>query len=148
MNESGSQRYPQSLLVACLLPWTPDWRLDEQRFAQHIDETMDLGFKSLYILGTAGEGYALSEPLYQQVVTVFAQQTLDRDCDPQIGIISTSVGQIIDRIHFAHELGFRMFQLSLPCWGALSEEETLLFFKTVCGEFADSRFLHYNLRRT
>jgi dihydrodipicolinate synthase/N-acetylneuraminate lyase len=40
-----------------------------------------------------------------------------------------------------------MFQVPLPSWGALTNPEALTFFKTVCGSFPDSKFLHYNLRR-
>jgi dihydrodipicolinate synthase/N-acetylneuraminate lyase len=40
-----------------------------------------------------------------------------------------------------------MFQISLPSWGALDDQEVMLFFKTVCNSFPDCRFLHYNLPR-
>lgn len=44
-------------------------------------------------------------------------------------------------------MSIRMFQISLPCWGALDESEALLHFTTECGSFSDCRFLHYNLPR-
>lgn len=55
--------------------------------------------------------------------------------------------QTLHRLGVAHDLGIRMFQISLPSWGALDEGEALLFFQTVCGAFPDSQFLHYNLPR-
>jgi dihydrodipicolinate synthase/N-acetylneuraminate lyase len=81
------------------------------------------------------------------VVEVFAAKTVREGIDPQVGVIGLSMEQIIRRIAVAHGLGIRMFQISLPSWGALDEAETLLFFRTVCGEFPNSRFLHYNLPR-
>jgi dihydrodipicolinate synthase/N-acetylneuraminate lyase len=57
------------------------------------------------------------------------------------------MGQIIERIAWSREQGIRMFQISLPSWGALDIQEMILFFKTVCGSFPDCRFLHYNLPR-
>ena len=147
MENGRDPRRPPALMVACLLPWTADWRLDEQRFVQHVDEAMESGFRSLYILGTAGEGYALSDDDYREVVTLFADRTLGHDCRPQVGVIGLSMRHMIQRIQTAHDLGFRDFQISLPSWGALSEDETLLFFETVCSEFPDSDFLHYNLPR-
>jgi dihydrodipicolinate synthase/N-acetylneuraminate lyase len=141
-------RYPQSNLAACMLPWTEDFRLDVAKFEQHVQAALNDGYRCLYVMGTAGEGYALSEQRFQQVVEVFAAQTVKGGIDPQIGVIGLSMEQIILRLKFAHSLGIRMFQISLPSWGALDESETLLFFKAVCGEFPDSRFLHYNLPRT
>lgn len=147
MAEQPIQRRPPAAMVACLLPWTADFKLDEDAFAQHIDDALRLGFDSLYVLGTAGEGYALSEPLYQQVIRVFADRTLSNECRPQVGVIGTSMLQMIDRLALAHDLGFREFQVSLPCWGALEDSELSCFFQTVCSEFPDSGFLHYNLPR-
>ena len=146
-SESGNRRYPQRNLAACMLPWTEQFELDVPVFEQHIQAAVDDGYESLYLMGTAGEGYALGESRFQEVVEVFAAETVGKGLDPQIGVIGLSMEQIIHRIALAHDLGIRMFQISLPSWGPLDESETMLFFKTVCREFSDSRFLHYNLPR-
>jgi dihydrodipicolinate synthase/N-acetylneuraminate lyase len=65
-----------------------------------------------------------------------------------VGVIGLSVPQIVERLEYAHDVGFRMFQISLPSWGPLNDDELLRFFSDTCGRFADSRFLHYNLPRT
>ena len=65
-----------------------------------------------------------------------------------IGVISLSLGTIVERIQSAHALGFRDFQISFPSWGALTDGEVDRFFDATCGAFPDSRFLHYNLPRT
>lgn len=140
-------RYPQSNLAACMLPWTEDFQLDIPKFEQHIQATLDDGYKCLYLMGTAGEGYAVGEERFKEVVEVFAAKTVRDGIDPQIGVIGLSMEQIIHRLGVAHDRGIRMFQISLPSWGALDEAETMIFFKTVCGAFPDSRFLHYNLPR-
>lgn len=141
-------RYPQSNLAACMLPWTADFKFDVPTFEQHVQEAIGGGYTSIYLMGTAGEGYALTDTQFKEVVGVFARLTVKPGFDPQIGVISISMGQIIERIAWCREQGIRMFQISLPCWGALDEKERLLFFKTVCGKFPDCRFLHYNLPRT
>jgi dihydrodipicolinate synthase/N-acetylneuraminate lyase len=140
-------RYPQSNLAACMLPWDNDFQLDVAKFEQQIQATLDDGYTCLYVMGTAGEGYAVSENRFRQVVEVFAAKTVQAGIDPQVGVIGLSMEQMIQRLALAHHLGIRMFQISLPGWGALDEAETMLFFKTVCGEFPDGRFLHYNLPR-
>jgi len=141
-------RYPQSKLAACVLPWTDKFRLDVPVFEQHLQETIDGGCQNIYLMGTAGEGYALTDTQFQEVVETFAGLVVKPGLKPQIGVISLSMGQVIERIGFCREQGIRMFQISLPSWGILEEAERMIFFKTVCGSFPDCQFLHYNLPRT
>lgn len=140
-------RYPQSNLAACMLPWTAEFKLDVPVFERHIQGAIDSGHRCLYLMGTAGEGYAPGDELFRQIVEVFAARAVGGDRDPQIGVIGLSMQQIIDRIRLAYDKGIRMFQISLPSWGPLDLSEQLLFFGTVCGQFSDCRFLHYNLPR-
>jgi dihydrodipicolinate synthase/N-acetylneuraminate lyase len=68
--------------------------------------------------------------------------------EPMVGVISLSLATIVERIGRCRELGIRLFQISLPSWGALSESELFEFFRQTCGRFPDCRFLHYNLMRS
>jgi dihydrodipicolinate synthase/N-acetylneuraminate lyase len=140
-------RFPRSNLAACVLPWTERYTLDVAAFERHVQATLKNGYACLYILGTAGEGYALDDATYQQVVRVVAAETVRPGLDPQVGVICLSMQQTIGRIGFARGLGIRMFQIALPAWGEVDDDELLNYFKTVCGAFPDCRFLHYNLPR-
>lgn len=140
-------RYPRRNLAACMLPWTADFQLDVPAFEEHIQDAIEGGYESIYLMGTAGEGYALADRMFQQVVDVFAAVSVRDGIDPQIGVISLSMQHVIERTRYAYDRGIRMFQISLPSWGALDEAEALAFFKTVCGTLPDCRFLHYNLPR-
>lgn len=142
--KTRAKRYPQTNLGACLVPWTKDYKLDTVVFEEHIQETIDSGYKSFYIFGTASEGYAVDDDLFSEIVQVFAAKSVNPGFDPAVCTISTSMRQMIKRIQLSYDMGIRMFQLTLPCWGRLDDQELLLFFKTVCGEFSDCRFLHYN----
>ncbi len=71
----------------------------------------------------------------------------DTGVGTQVGVISLATEQVVERIGYAHGLGVRSFQISLPSWGAVTDTEMMTFFKTVCGEYPDSEFLHYNLGR-
>ena len=142
--QQADTRYPQCNLSDCLLPWTEDFELDVPVFNAHIQSVLGGGYKNIYLTGTAGEGFALSEKRFRQVVEIFADNTVKPDIDPQVGILSTSMEHMIERMAFCYEKGIRMFQITLPCWGALDDAELLLHFKTVCGRFPDCRFLHYN----
>ena len=143
----SEKRYPRGNLAACCQPWTEDFKLDVPVFQRHIQDTLDDGYTCMYLMGTAGEGYALNDAMFQQIVEIFAAKTVRDGVDPQVGIISLSMQHMIDRIAWCYDRGIRMFQISMPSWGELDDAEMLLFFKTVCGQFPDCRFLHYNNRR-
>ncbi len=146
ISQTGT-RYPQSNLAACMLPWTEGFNLDVPVFERHVREAVDGGYKCIYLMGTAGEGYAPGDALFKKIVEVFAGITVRDGIDPQIGVIGLSMQMIIDRLATAYDRGIRMFQISLPSWGPLDLPEMLVFFSTVCGAFPDCRFLHYNLPR-
>ena len=141
-------RFPQILLGAALLPWREDFTLDELNFREHIRNIVRHGFQHIYLMGTAGEGYALTDRQFQQVVQIFWEEMQQPGLHPMVGVISLSMGQILERIGWAHGVGIRHFQISLPSWGALTDNEMMDFFRGVCGTFPDSQFLHYNLPRT
>ena len=136
------------MLGAVDIPWTEDFRLDEEAFRRLLKRLIRLGFDCLYVMGTAGEGYAMSDTRFRHVVEVFVDEMKRAEAKPQVGAISLSTEQVIERVRYAHGKGVRSFQISLPSWGAVSDAEMLTFFKVVCGEFPDSEFLHYNLLRT
>jgi dihydrodipicolinate synthase/N-acetylneuraminate lyase len=104
--------------------------------------------RHLYIFGTAGEGYAVSDTQFRRVAACFAGCAAAHQVRPMIGIISLSLTTIIERIEFGRGLGIREFQLSLPSWGALNDGEVDRFFSETCDQFPDCQFLHYNLART
>jgi dihydrodipicolinate synthase/N-acetylneuraminate lyase len=141
-------RFPQILLGAAMLPWREDFSLDEPLFRAHIRSIVQQGYQHVYLMGTAGEGYALTDRQFQQVVAIFWEEMQQPGLQPMVGVISLSMGQIIERIAWSHRLGIRHFQISLPSWGTLTDEEMVTFFQGVCGRFPDSQFLHYNLPRT
>jgi dihydrodipicolinate synthase/N-acetylneuraminate lyase len=137
------KRYPQAVLVSCELPWDEHQRLMEDAFRAQVRTTLE-SFNHLYIFGTAGEGYAVTLSQFREVAEVFWEETDRPDVHPMVGVIAMSTAQVVERIASAYQIGFRMFQITLPPWSALSDNETITFFKDVCGSFPDAQFLHYN----
>jgi dihydrodipicolinate synthase/N-acetylneuraminate lyase len=140
-------RYPQAILISCEAPWDEDGQLLEEVFRRQV-QMARRHFNHLYIFGTAGEGYAVDTARFIQIVRIFHEETRGPDLYPQVGVIGLSTANIIERIALAYAIGFRVFQISLPSWGALNDHELMTFFKDVCGAFPDAQFLHYNLPRT
>ena len=139
------KRYPITMMCAACVPWTKDFEFDEASFRKQVKNLVDHDAKSIYIFGTAGEGYAVNARVFAQVVKALVEECAKKaDVMPMTGIISTSMMEMIDRIEIGRSLGCRDFQIALPCWGALNDEEVIGFFKTICGRFPDCRFIHYN----
>lgn len=141
-------RYPQTILVSCEIPWNEKYQLMEEAFREQIRTTLDHGFNHLYIFGTAGEGYAVTTSQFQHIVRVFNEETSQDGVCPMVGVIAMSTPQVVERISFAHDTGFRTFQICLPPWGEVDDSEVIRFFTEVCGNFPDAKFIHYNLPRT
>ena len=136
------------ILATAVVPWTPDYRFDEPTFRRQIEIIAAGLTRHIYIFGTAGEGYAVSERQFDEIAAAFWRAARDCAVSPMLGIISLSLPTIVDRIERGRALGFREFQLSLPSWGALNDAEVDAFFAETCGRFRDCRFHHYNLMRT
>lgn len=143
-----SKRHPQGMLGPCDTPWNAQYELDESLFRKHVSRIIALGYTEVYVMGTAGEGYAMTDSQFRNVVDVFVDVACQPGITPQIGVISLSMGQILERLDYAYGKGVRMLQISLPSWGPLSDSEMVTFFKTVCGSFPEAKFLHYNISRT
>ena len=139
-------RYPQAILVSCEAPWDEKEQLCEEIFRREVRMVLEQ-FNHLYIFGTAGEGYAVDTARFQQIVRVFHEETRGADVHPMVGVIALSTANVIERVAFAYETGFRVFQIALPAWGALNDREVMTFFQDVCGAFPAAQFLHYNLPR-
>lgn len=141
-------RYTPCVLATCCLPWNKNGSLAEETFRCEIRNLRDHLTHDLYLFGTAGEGYAVTDKQFDQITGIFREETKSPQCRPMVGVISLSLGTILERINRARSLGFRRFQISLPSWGGLNERELFRFFEAVCGGFPDCTFLHYNLLRT
>lgn len=151
MSTHSPTRYPQAILVSCEIPWDENEQLLEEVFRREIRHILR-HFNHLYIFGTAGEGYAVTNEHFQRIVQIFYEETRGDDTPPtvhpMVGVIGLSTATIIERLALAHDTGFRVFQISLPPWSALNDTELMTFFHDVCDTFSDAQFLHYNLPRT
>jgi dihydrodipicolinate synthase/N-acetylneuraminate lyase len=140
-------RYRRTILGTCCVPWEADGALAEAIFRDSIRALLSRDLRDLYVFGTAGEGYAVDEGQFDRVVALFAEEMAAAGAAPMVGVISLSLRAIQARIARAAALGVSDFQLALPSWGALDDDELAAFFDETCGRFPACRFLHYNLPR-
>ncbi len=145
---SIQKRYRRCVLATCCVPWNADYSFAEDIFRRSIRNLIVQGIRDLYIFGTAGEGYAVTETQFDAITRAFLEETNSDGVQSMVGLISLSLPTIIERIERAHAMGARRFQLTLPSWGALRDTEVNTFFRETCGRFRDCEFLHYNLLRS
>ena len=143
-----SPRYRRSILATCCVPWNERFEFEEDIFRRSVRLQIDSGIRDLYIFGTAGEGYAVTDTQFDAITRVFLDETKRDDVQAMVGLIGLSLPTIIERIERARDMGARRFQLSLPSWGVLSDTELKTSFREICGRFPDCEFLHYNLMRS
>lgn len=142
-----SKRYPCTILATAPVPWDSSYWLDTPLFDRVVQSLVIELSPHLYLFGTAGEGYAVTDTQFLEITQRF-RSLMPRDTHPMVGVISLSLPTMIERIEKAWDLGISDFQLSLPSWGALTDGEVDTFFAETCGRFPECRFLHYNLLRT
>lgn len=142
------KRFPSGIMATCCIPWDADGNFAEQIFRHGVHITLTRGTKYVYVFGTAGEGYAVTDDQFDQIVAAFADEMRKGNAEPMVGLIDLSMGTICQRIERCRKIGVHQFQISLPSWGALTEHELFNFFDGVCGRFPDCQFMHYNLPRS
>lgn len=142
------RRHPIGILATCCIPWDRNHHFLSDVFRREVRHLLKGLTKNVYIFGTAGEGHAVTDRQFDEICTVFREETNRPGVSAMVGVIGLSQGQIIERIDRARAMGFRLFQISLPSWGAVTFPEMRRFFRDVCGRFPDCGFLHYNLMRT
>jgi dihydrodipicolinate synthase/N-acetylneuraminate lyase len=138
-------RRRQAILASCQLPLDSRERLLVDVFEAEVDFLTACGFTSLYIFGTAGEGYAVDNPTFREVTQLFHDLVARRSIDGMVSVIQLSTSCVIERLAVAYDIGFRKFQVALPAWSALADGEVMRFFEAICGTFPDCQFLHYNV---
>jgi dihydrodipicolinate synthase/N-acetylneuraminate lyase len=140
------KRYPAGIMCTCCIPWDEQGRFSEPIFRRGVRQALS-ATPHVYLFGTAGEGYALTERQFDEIVIAFADEMRQGHAEPMVGIISLSLGTILERIRRCRDWGVQRFQISLPSWGALDDRELFRFFEAVCDGFPDCQFMHYNLPR-
>ncbi|SEQ45966.1 Dihydrodipicolinate synthase/N-acetylneuraminate lyase [Virgibacillus subterraneus] len=143
-----NKRYPRTILATACIPWDESHQFMEDMFRKHIKDLKDKGIHHIYLFGTAGEGYAVSDAQFDEIVHVFVQEMQGPDLHPMVGLVSLSFETMSERLRKAYAAGIRDFQFSLPSWGPLADRELVDFVHALCDPYPDCRFLHYNLMRS
>lgn len=145
---ADAARFARVVLGTVCVPWSATWAVDEARFRASIRQHVQLGIRDLYVFGTAGEGYAITDRQFDSVVDVFTDEARTLGIEPMVGVVSLSTATMVERVQRAMDRGVRRFQFALPSWGVLTDSEVEAFMREIPGRFPEAAFLHYNLMRT
>lgn len=72
--DSVDTRIRPTVLGTCCIPWRSDGRFDEPLFRATVEHLHQAGMQNLYVFGTAGEGHAVSDIQFREIVTAFVDQ--------------------------------------------------------------------------
>src|SRR5436190_20831692 len=125
-------RYPACIMATAVIPWDERYEFMEDLFRHQVRHLLAHLTKHLYVFGTAGEGYAVSDRQFDRIVRVFHDEMKKAGAEAMVGIISLSLSTIVERIAHCREMGVKQFQVSLPSWGPLNDVELIEFFRQTC----------------
>jgi dihydrodipicolinate synthase/N-acetylneuraminate lyase len=75
------------ILATAVVPWTSDFRFDAETFRREV-RTIARGLtRHIYIFGTAGEGYAVSDRQFEEIATCFQVCAREEGVSPLLGVI-------------------------------------------------------------
>ena len=131
-------------LVSVPIAWDQDGLFSPIMFRKAIRKLLQEGCDGLYLFGTSGEGYAVSDDEFTQIVDVYVDATAEFSGFRQIGCFGLSSDQVKHRCRIAAERGLQSIQITLPFWKELNDAELLRYFSDVCGRFPELSFLLYN----
>ena len=98
-------RYPRAILASVGLPWAESWEFQEDLFRDEVRAHLEAGIRHLYIFGTAGEGYAVTDRMFDEIVGVFRDEMAagGPDTHAMVGVINQSTRTIVERIEQIEE---------------------------------------------
>ncbi|MEJ3747528.1 dihydrodipicolinate synthase family protein [Actinomycetes bacterium KLBMP 9797] len=119
-----------------LLPLRDDDSIDAGRLADQLDRLTAAGLNGIYAHGTAGEFNTLDGDEYDRINELLAAACTTGGVPFQIGASHPSAQATLDRVRRAKPLAPGAFQVILPDWLRLHDDEAVAFLTRVA-EAAD-----------
>src|SRR5882757_1918331 len=95
---TAAQTAAPTILATAVIPWDERFEFQEDVFRRQVHTLARELTRDLYVFGTAGEGYAVTERQFDQITRAFWESSQESKVTPMIGLISLSLPTIIDRI--------------------------------------------------
>jgi len=110
-----------------LLSWNSDETLDYARTTSDLTTLIAMQVSGIYINGTAGEFYSLTEHEFDQIALLLTEHCEVANVPFQIGASHMSAQISLERLKRSVALAPATFQIILPDWYPLTDEEAIDF---------------------
>lgn len=127
-----------------LLPIEPDDSIDFSRLSSEIDALIAAAVNGIYSNGTAGEFHTQTEAEFDQVSQQLAEKCNAAKMPFQIGISHAVPAVMLNRIRRTRTLKPSAYQVILPDWVTLTNEEALNFLSRISEEAHPVPLVLYN----
>lgn len=127
-----------------LLPINDDDSIDFSRLKDELDAFIAFRVSGIYSNGTAGEFYTQSEDEFDRVSELLAERCERTRTPFQIGLSHTSAQIALARLQRAVALKPTAFQVILPDWFKLTDDEAVAFLSRMAEHSQGIPFILYN----
>lgn len=128
---------------ALILPWTANDRLDERRFRREVRSYGGTGVSGVYTGGTTGEFYAQDDATFERVTALACEEAHAVGLPVQIGASALSTRTVIGRMKVAKRYQPDAFQIALPFWLELKDEEVRRFVHEIAAAAGSTPIVLY-----
>lgn len=120
----------QGIVPALLTPFTPDHQLDEGALRQLVNNLIDHGVHGLFVLGTNGEFFALSQAEKLRVASITVDAAAGRV--PVIaGTGAFATHEVVELNRHMAEVGVDGLSVITPYFNAVNERELIRHYETI-----------------
>jgi dihydrodipicolinate synthase/N-acetylneuraminate lyase len=133
-------------------PFDAHGRLDADALARSVEIAGGWGIAGVYTTGSTGEWYAVDDLEFGDLIDAVvagraAAEQQGRQLPVQAGITGTSTGGVLRRAAMAVDRGADAFQVALPPWIALTDDEVVRFLEALASAHPGVPIVHYNVAR-
>ena len=133
-------------MSTCCIPWDIKGHFVESVFRRGVRTAFE-GTPELYVFGTAGEGYAVTDRQFERIVVTFADEMRRGGAEPMVGVFHLSQGTISNGSNTAGTQACGRFKSRCQSGARWMTGSYSYFFDQICGRFRDCRCMHFNLLR-
>lgn len=145
MNILKNKQLPfRGVVPPVVTPLLGDETLDVQAFQKVINKLVKGKVAALFLCGTAGVGPALTDEVYQQVLTE-AMNSASKEMPLLAGVLDSSTARAIHRLRLAEEIGYKYAVMSVPYFFAPRNDSEILAHFEACAKATSMQIIAYNL---
>lgn len=133
----------QGIVPALVTPFTPDHRVDEPALAALIENLISAGVHGLFVLGTNGEFFALSEHEKLRIAELTVKAAAGR-VPVVAGTGAFGTAEVIEMNKKMADLGVDALSVITPYFNAVSQAELIKHYEAI-GDASSLPIMMYNI---